>query len=379
MNDNLKDKLLHIGSVKDIYEAENGNHEELIFRFSDRYSVFDWGEMPDHIEGKGESLAYLGRVFFEYLAKPDNWRDWRPKTITLGPKEEEILGRVKKYGIGNHFLGNVEGDPRAFRVKKIKIERPEFKNGKYDYTQYQNKLEDTLIPLEVVFRFGVPEGSSLLTRVDDDSYRRILGLHHRPQIGERFHRPLVEFSTKLESTDRYISYSDAQQMSGLTDMEFARLHGLCTLLGLRLRDFFEEMDIELWDGKFEFAFSRPLEGHLGRDIILIDSIGPDELRLVSKGHKLSKEFLRTYYRNTPWLDAVTKAKTIAKERGIKDWKPIVLEELKVSPDHLNDTYAKAAAALYPCLTNEVADHLKMNRPFKEMGGLQEFHQLLEQI
>ncbi len=374
----MTEKLLHIGSVKDIYE-EAGNDSELIFRFSDRYSVFDWGEMPDHIENKGESLAYLGTLFFEYLSRAENWRDWKPKNLTLGPKEEEILARIKKIGVGNHYLGNVNGDSRAIRVKRINIKKPSFANGSYDYSAYKDKIEDSLIPLEVVFRFGVPEGSSLMTRVDDDSYRRILGLHHRPKVGEKFNRPLIEFSTKLESTDRYITYSDAQKMAGLSDMEFARLHGLCTLLGLRLKDFFEEMNIELWDGKFEFAFSSPLEGHLGRDIILIDSIGPDELRLVSRGHKLSKEFLRTYYRGTNWLEAVEKAKSMAKDRGVKEWKAIVIDELKVLPDNLSDEYAKAAAALYPCLTNEVAKHLGKEAPFSQVTGLEEFHQLLEKV
>ncbi len=372
----MKTTPLYIGSVKDIYEDSENS---LIFKFSDRYSVFDWGEMPDHISRKGESLAYLGSIFFEYLALAENWKDWKPKNISLGTKEEEILARIKKVGIGNHFIENIPEDPRAFRVKKINIERPGYKDGQYNYSAYKENLKDTLIPLEVVFRFGLPEGSSLLNRISDDSYWRTLGLNHTPKVGERFNRPLVEFSTKLESTDRYISYNDAQVMAGLSDMEFARLHGLCTILALRLKDFFEDMDVELWDGKFEFAFSSPLEGQLGRDIILIDSIGPDELRLVSKGHKLSKEFLRTYYRNTPWLDAVQKAKELAQQRGTKDWKPIVIDELKQNPLPLNENYSLAAGALYPCLTNEIAEHLGFKKPFSDLGGLKELHELLNRL
>ena len=37
------------------------------FRFSDRYSVFDWGEMPDHIDGKGAALCLMGAYCFEQL------------------------------------------------------------------------------------------------------------------------------------------------------------------------------------------------------------------------------------------------------------------------------------------------------------------------
>lgn len=374
----MMSKLIQIGSVKDIFESDSSANE-LIFRFSDRYSVFDWGEMPDHIENKGESLAYLGALFFKYLSNAKNWKNWCPENITLNSQEEEVFNRIKEEGVGNHFLRCVVDDARAFRVKRIHIEKPPFRDGTYDYHAYKEKLENTLIPLEVVFRFGVPEGSSILGRMGDKDYRRILGLHHCPKAGEKFNRPLIEFSTKLESSDRYISYSDAQKMAGLTDMEFSRLHSLCTLLALRLKDFFTQMNIELWDGKFEFAFSESTDSLLGRNIMLIDSIGPDELRLVSRGNKLSKEFLRTYYRDTPWLDAVEKAKTLARERGVKDWKAIVSNELNITPEHLSGDYLRAAAALYPCLANEVALHLGKDMPFPEIKGLDEFHKLLDKV
>ncbi|MBC99538.1 MAG: phosphoribosylaminoimidazole succinocarboxamide synthase [Halobacteriovoraceae bacterium] len=371
----MSSQPIHRGSVKDIFENEE-NNDQLIFRFSDRYSVFDWGEMPDQISKKGESLAYLGILFFEFLADPANWKSWKSHSLTLSTQEEELLDKLKKSGVGHHFIRSLENDSRSFIVKKIHISKPPFQDGCYDYSAYQNQLEDTLIPLEVVFRFGLPEGSSLLNRLDNEDYRRILGLNHRPEVGEKFNRPLIEFSTKLESTDRYISYSDAQKMAGLSDMEFARLFGLCTLLSLRLKDLFNQMNIELWDGKFEFAFSKIISSLQGRDIILIDSIGPDELRLVSKGAKLSKEFLRSAYRGTSWLKSVNVAKSMAKERGTKDWKNIVIEELHEAPKPLDERYSKAASLLYPGLTNEIAKSLGGNPPFQECGGLDEFHSYL---
>jgi len=43
-----------MGSVKDLIVLKNPNERpgEGIFEFSNRYSVFDYGEMPDKIEGK---------------------------------------------------------------------------------------------------------------------------------------------------------------------------------------------------------------------------------------------------------------------------------------------------------------------------------------
>jgi Phosphoribosylaminoimidazolesuccinocarboxamide (SAICAR) synthase len=51
-----------MGSVKDLKVIEKPTAKKLgvgRFVFSDRYSVFDWGEMPDLIEGKGKALCVI--------------------------------------------------------------------------------------------------------------------------------------------------------------------------------------------------------------------------------------------------------------------------------------------------------------------------------
>ena len=61
-----------MGSVKEveILKAATDTAEgEGTFTFSDRYSVFDWGEMPDHIEHKARYLCTLSSYFFSLLAK----------------------------------------------------------------------------------------------------------------------------------------------------------------------------------------------------------------------------------------------------------------------------------------------------------------------
>ena len=48
-----------MGSVKDLIIVKNPTQKNMgigKFIFSDRYSVFDWGEMPDQIEEKGKEL-----------------------------------------------------------------------------------------------------------------------------------------------------------------------------------------------------------------------------------------------------------------------------------------------------------------------------------
>jgi len=59
-----------MGSVKDLMVLEQPDSAKpgrARFIFSNRYSVFDWGEMPDHLNHKGEALALLSAYFFEKL------------------------------------------------------------------------------------------------------------------------------------------------------------------------------------------------------------------------------------------------------------------------------------------------------------------------
>jgi phosphoribosylaminoimidazole-succinocarboxamide synthase len=56
-----------MGSVKDlvVLKQPEGKIPGIgRFIFSDRYSVFDWGEMPDHIEYKGKSICISTAHFF---------------------------------------------------------------------------------------------------------------------------------------------------------------------------------------------------------------------------------------------------------------------------------------------------------------------------
>lgn len=59
-------KNIYTGSVKDIYQKD----DTLIFHFTNRYSIYDWGQMPDLIEQKGEALATTARLIYTMIADP---------------------------------------------------------------------------------------------------------------------------------------------------------------------------------------------------------------------------------------------------------------------------------------------------------------------
>ncbi|OUR97333.1 hypothetical protein A9Q84_13495 [Halobacteriovorax marinus] len=346
-------ELIKKGSVKDIYTS-NGN---LYFNFSNRYSIFDWGEMPDEIPNKGNSLLNFTKNIFEFLESSKCWKDWTPKSSLLEGNYylSKEFNRLKSDGLKTHFSNvHSENGKDYLGVRRVAVPELELKNNAWDYSPFKEKVTNTLVPLEIIFRFGVPKGSSLLKRTSDKNYLDLIGLKKAPVVGDKFEMPVIEFSTKLEERDRYISFEEAKEISGMSCVEFEVLRATTTLLALRLKEYFAECDIELWDGKFEFAFDdfSPI-GH--REFMLVDSVGPDELRLTKDGVQLSKEVLRQFYLESPWYKNVVKAKKIAKESNRKDWKVICTDELASSPSNLADDQLKLVEDMYLGLEKVLLD------------------------
>jgi phosphoribosylaminoimidazole-succinocarboxamide synthase len=309
-------KLLYEGSVKRVWEAPN--REELDFEFTDAYSVFDWGQMPDLLPYKGESLAIMGEYFFKHL---------------------------ESQGIKTHFISRPT--PNVLRVKRAQVLHPEIQevDGRVSYRYPVEKYANAarrLIPLEVVFRFGIPPGSSFTERLTP-AYAKQLGFEHVPKEGEKFSSPVIEFFSKLEETDRFLNPEEALFISGLSPVQFQKLIDLNRTAAQCLAQAFKRVGLELWDGKFEWI-------SYDDAILLADSIGPDELRLVAPGDvkiQLSKEFLRQFYRKTSWYSDVVRAKKQAEVESKLDWK----ERVRERPPRLTPVFFETASVLYPSIAS----------------------------
>lgn len=374
--------IIHEGSVKNIRGAKDVS--PYIFEFSDRYSIFDWGQMPDLLNGKGAALAFMGWFFFDYLGKPATWLDWK---APAGMEDDAQLKALRKGGLKHHSIGLVDhggqkiplerefiSPTRCLAVEPVSVIEPDSKteNGKlvWDYAPYKAAPENALVPLEVIFRFGVPEGSSLLKRANDAAYCKSLGLSAPPKTGDTFDVPVIEYSTKLETSDRYLSYAEAREISGMTEAEFEALGKLARLISARLKDCFGEIGIELWDGKLEFGFGKK-DASGNRGFMLVDSIGPDELRLIKNGQHLSKEALRGFYRTSAWCKGIDTAKDLAKERGEKDWKSICTRELKLSPPLLAPGVKQRVEMIYKGLASALSEKFHGQAVFPDAWSLDE--------
>src|SRR6185437_2052522 len=95
--------LLYKGSVKEVRGPVQlpGQANAVVFEYTDAYSVFDWGKMPDALTGKGASLAVIASDWFEKLARAETWREFSKSSDALS------LRRANRFGAAFNELGEV--------------------------------------------------------------------------------------------------------------------------------------------------------------------------------------------------------------------------------------------------------------------------------
>jgi phosphoribosylaminoimidazole-succinocarboxamide synthase len=335
-----------MGSVKDLEVVQKPTRTGMgigRFHFSDRYSVFDWGEMPDHIEGKGEALCLMGAYCFERLEEQGIRTHYRGLVDTAG--------KVVKFKELKH-------PSKTMEVNLVNVYKPEthVTQGKltYDYGVYTPKLTNCLIPLEIIYRNGLPEGSSVFKRLEQGKTTlKDLGLDHYPKPGERFTKPLFDVSTKLEQTDRYVTWDEAKKIAGLTNIELIAVKAVLSRVNDAITEMACHAKLENEDGKIELAFSNE------RKLMVVDVVGTlDECRFTYGGFHVSKEIARQFYKKTPWYQDVEEAKKTAEANGVKDWKTLCRSQ----PPKLEPNLKTFISQMYRAAANELTNRRLFDVP-----------------
>lgn len=314
--------MASVTSVKEFQIDDAATDTELgrgSFVFTDDYSVFDWGKMPDQIPEKGASLCTMGAFNFELL-------------------ESE--------GVPTHYRGVVENGevvsledasrpPWQMAIDLTQV--PDLPNDgrKYDYDHYHDAAgTNYLIPLEIVFRNEVPVGSSLRSRTEPSDHG--LAFDTWPDDPVDLDDPIVEFSTKYEESDRYLDRAEADAIAGRADID--ALAELAREVNRIITDQADSAGLDHQDGKIECLY---YDG----EIRVADVVGTfDENRFSYEGTQLSKEVLRQYHKRTQpeWVQAVETAKAEAKRDGVADWKALCTRE----PESLDDDVLETARDMY---------------------------------
>jgi phosphoribosylaminoimidazole-succinocarboxamide synthase len=321
-----------MGSVKDLIVIEKPLKNKTgrgRFIFSDRYSVFDWGEMPDHIPNKGQSLCISAAYFFE---------------------------KLESMGINTHYLGlagdnkiekcsNLKRPADTMEVKLVRVLKPLPKGSTYDYSIYKAENNNFLIPLEIIYRKSLPEGSSVFKRLKEGNLElKDLELQEAPLPGQILDKPFLDVSTKLEASDRYLGWKEAKEIARLNDHEIEEIKRLTLLINQLIGQEANKIGLKFEDGKIEFAFDED------RNLIVVDVLGTlDECRFTFKGMPISKEIARLYYRKTSWFKELIDAK----KKDELNWK----DKVNLSPPPLPSRLKELISMAYCAFTNGITERV----------------------
>ncbi len=250
--------------------------------------------------GKVKDIYELtdGNLMFHFT---DRVSAFDVKMATPIPKKGEVLCRFGEFwfdmlGVRHHMLRVVAKD-------KMKV----------------RKLE--MIPMEFVVR-GYFYGS--LVERYKDHVGTILPKDFKPVLASRLPQPIFDPTTKSEDHDRPITMKGALSAELVTREEFQFLEKVSIELYRKMSDIVGKAGFIISDVKFEF-------GREGDDIVLADSLGPDEYRLwLASDYRpgrtqesYDKQLLRDWLVSTGFKDKVD---SLAKE-GKKPEPPEVSPEI----------------------------------------------------
>lgn len=226
-----------------------------VFEYTDHYTVFHYGRMPNAIPGKGEAVCRMAAFNFRLLDEA---------------------------GVRTHFRRFIPPNRIEFTLARLPdtAARPRTPaSGNY------------LLPLQVLFRNELPPGSSVHRRLaDGDLAPADVGLEAVPLVGEKLKRPLIEYATTREDVNRFLTPAEAQYLAGLDDEQFQTLRETTLTVNTVLTGHADSVGLSHCDGKAEYLMSSD------QQLVLADSPGtPDESRLMLDGVHVGKQILRDWY------------------------------------------------------------------------------------
>ncbi len=355
-----------MGSVKDLIVIEPAMPSKMgtgIFDFSDRYSVFDHGEMPDHIPYMGASRCMMGAHFFEKLMR------------------QGVLTHYRGVKSGDAYTStsDVNKPSNKMMVYLANVVRPAVRpDGSYDYSAFHNMKGNFVVPVEVIYRNTLPRGSSVFRRLRDGSLSLGgMGLVKEPAEGDALPSPFLDVSTKYEEFDRYPDERKGESaaaffrdLAGLSDVETDEIREITMASNSMITENLRSTGLRNDDGKKEYLLTPE------RLIMLGDVFGTlDECRftynLDGQWVDMSKEIPRQWYRRKQpdWVAEMD----AAKKQYASDWKAHVT----IRPEPMPPALVEMLSHVYGSVANAVLERQLFATPSLEevVAEYQRFREL----
>jgi phosphoribosylaminoimidazole-succinocarboxamide synthase len=272
----------------------------------------------------------------------------------------------------------------------------------YDYSEYREATVK-LVALEHIVRRGNPGGSSLQSRYEKlarisqseaDAFLATFGTQGPLEPWSLLPNLAVEWSTKFEGYDRYLSTQEALLIAGVNAATLNRVVDLLMLATVQVNDFVSSTSLELWDLKWELAVQTDGSSE-DRDIVIVDTIDHDSMRLALRlTHELigpsivhfNKQAVRDYYKifHRDWWASLDEIKELSNLPGADSFKDILWNGIKEGrypqPPGLEDDFADLQGRKYELVTAGPAADPSMGQAlaleeisyYSKRGRLEEF-------
>ncbi len=314
-------QISHATSVKSlnvIVEPTAEEHGEIDFGFLPVFSVFDYGTLEPAVPLDNSTICLMQGFNFELLRDAgieSHYKGLVTDTGELISAKEAITRKVA---------------PTITRVDFVNRLLPEFsKEGGWDYSMFENpEVNNHVHPMEFISRNDLPPESSVWGRVERGEITvEDLGLPADFKPGDKVPAeliPILDYSTKFEPDDRYVSGSEAQRLLGLSAERFEGINAVTRKSSILMSDYAVSRGIERLDGKVEHVT------YVLPDGATVDRLGDavctwHEDRLVTHGVGISKQRIRNKVKqlNPKWYADIQASKTYAKEKGVEDFRTVM--------------------------------------------------------
>lgn len=312
------------------------------------FSVFDYGTFHPPVPLDNSTITLMAGFNFELL---------------------------KAHGIQSHYMRLMtdEGDgiaakdaiaagitPSTMRVMYVNRHVPEFKDGAWDYSMFRGNGDPQrplayVHPLEFITRNELPESSSVWKRVArGDVTLADFGLPDSFNKGDAVPdtlQPLLDYSTKFEPDDRYVSPQQAQEMLGVNSDRFGKIANIVKNASTLMTEYAASRDFARLDGKVELITFIGSEGRV-RDMLGDAVCTWHEDRLEYAGMPISKQLIRDEVKkhNPRWYDEITRAKQQAVDEGHEDFRTLMNPAITYTSP--NPEFFTALNALFQAATNQ---------------------------
>jgi len=334
------------GSVQNLYAVPD-QPGYIVCETTPAGSVFDVGSIFT-ITGNDLNRAIFRHAMYSRLGQTATWQRVQAallKATTLGETWRDqlmdgVLPAMLERGALTHHIGMLDAvtgevitsgmpaSPSCYNiVRRFPVMRPAQRNVMgsfvFDYAQF-HQSSTYVVPLEYIVRFGITSGSSILRKhaalggKERRAFAQELGLTGPMQPWQMLDRPIYDLTSKYEPEDRAVTKQEALLMSGLSAQHFTETIKMALLGAWAVRDLLDEIGLQLWDLKWEFAVD-------GDDLLFVDTIDADSFRATStvpiEGRSLiihhNKQAMRDYYRLVcaDWYMGVNTAKQEAAKSG----------------------------------------------------------------